>query len=199
MKRLVKRVILALALVIVGLPALIELIARRIAGRDVFFCTQSQILSLIPGRIGSYLRNAYYHLMLIRCPLNCRIEFGTLFTHSEAELGNRVYIGMRCMIGMAKIGDDTMLADGVQLLSGKHQHGISRPDVPFQQQKGSFTTVSIGANCWVGTNAIVMSNVGVNCVIGAGSVVTKPITEGSLAVGMPAKPIKSDLAATSHS
>jgi acetyltransferase-like isoleucine patch superfamily enzyme len=28
-----------------------------------------------------------------------------------------------CTIGLATIGDDVMLADGVQVLSGRHQHG----------------------------------------------------------------------------
>ncbi len=53
--------------------------------------------------------------------------------------------------------------------------------------------IHIGNNCWFGCNVIVLSgvNVGDNCVIGAGSIVTKDIPSNSLALGAPAKVIRS--------
>ena len=194
MLRILKILVRAVCLLLVALPAAIELLARRVAGRDVWFYTHSQILSLVPGKIGWYVRNAYYRLTLRRCPFGQCIDFGVLFTHSEAELGERVYIGARCTIGMASIGDDTMLADGVQLLSGKHQHATAAPDRPFQQQGSHAEKIHLGRNCWIGTNAIVMADVGADSIIGAGAVVTKSIPEGTVAVGSPARPIKSTFA-----
>ena len=194
MKKLAKAVLYGIATVLVALPAGIELLARKVAGRDVFFYTHSQMLSLWPGKVGWYMRNAYYHLTLQRCPLGSCIDFGVLFTHSEAELGERVYIGARSTVGMASIGDDTMLADGVQLLSGKNQHATADPDRPFQQQESRAEKIHIGRNCWIGTNAIVMADVGADSIVGAGSVVTKSIPEGTVAVGSPARPIRSTFA-----
>lgn len=194
MKRFLKTIVNAVALLLVLLPALAELLARRVLGRDVWFYTHAQILSLLPGKVGNYLRNAYYHLTLQRCPFGCLIDFGVLFTHSEAQLGERVYIGARSTIGMAAVGDDTMLADGVQLLSGKGQHGVSDPDLPFQQQEGRLDMIHIGRNCWIGTNAIVMADVGADTIIGAGSVVTQEIPEKTVAVGSPARAIRATFA-----
>ena len=42
-------------------------------------------------------------------------------------------------------------------------------------EKGTFTTVLIGADCSIGPAAIVMADVGDNPAIGAGAIVTKPV------------------------
>jgi acetyltransferase-like isoleucine patch superfamily enzyme len=125
--------------------------------------------------------------------MDCCFLFGTLFTNSGAEVGKRVYVGAHCIIGLATIGDDTMLADHVYVLSGKHQHQTSEPGVAFQNQPQRFSRVTIGRNCWLGTNTVVMADIGDNCVIGAGSVVTKSIPDNCVAVGNPARVIRATL------
>ena len=196
LKRSLKKVFYFIALCLVMPWALAERIARRFLGRDVWFSSHSEFLSLIPGKIGWFLRNPYLHLTLRQCPLSCCFLFGTLFTHSEAEVGERVYIGARCLIGLATIGDDTMIADHVHVLSGKHQHGTAAPLVRFQDQPQSFVRVHIGRNCWIGANAVVTADIGENCVIGAGSVVTQPVPENSVAVGSPARVIRQTVPST---
>lgn len=193
MKPLLKGVVLALGLIIVSPLAVAERIARRVMKRDVWLDAQGEALALFPGKLGSALRNAYYRLVLAQCPLDCRICFGTVISKSSARIGHRVYVGLRCLIGLATIGDDTMLADHVQLLSGAHQHGTFDRDKPFQQQPRSFTRVRIGRNTWIGSGAVVMADVGENCIIGAGSVVTRPIPDDSVAAGNPARVIRSTL------
>ena len=53
--------------------------------------------------------------------------------------------------------------------------------------------VHIGKNVWIGSGSIVLGGVtiGDNAVIGAGSVVTKDIPENMIAVGSPARVIRS--------
>lgn len=53
----------------------------------------------------------------------------------------------------------------------------------------------IGDNCFIGAFSIIMPGVSVgdNCVIGAGSVVTGDIPSNSIAVGNPARVIRSDI------
>jgi virginiamycin A acetyltransferase len=191
-KRILKAVIYGVATVLVFPWAAAEWFARKVAGRDVWFDFHTEFLSFVPGKTGRILRNAYWHLTLRRCPLNCCFLTGTLFSHSDVEVGERVYVGTRCIIGHATIGDDTMLADHVQILSGGHQHGISGAEAPYQSQVQNFTRVSIGRNCWLGTNSVVMADIGENSVIGAGSVVTKPIPANSVAVGNPARVIRAN-------
>jgi acetyltransferase-like isoleucine patch superfamily enzyme len=56
-------------------------------------------------------------------------------------------------------------------------------------QHGIFETVRIGADCWIGSGAIILAEVGSGSTIGAGSVVVKPVPAGSIAVGNPARVI----------
>jgi acetyltransferase-like isoleucine patch superfamily enzyme len=199
LKHLTKQACYLVALGLVAPLAFMERSARRLCGRDFWFQPHGQLLSLVPGKTGSFLRNAYLHLTLHKCPLGCYFSFGTLFTHSEAEVGARVYTGAHCMIGLATIEDDTMLADHVYILSGKHQHGTSDPTVRFQDQPRVFTRIRIGRNCWVGTNTVIMADIGDDCVIGAGSVVTKPVPEKCVAVGNPARVLRSTYLGASSS
>lgn len=157
------------------------------------FAAQGQLLSLIPGKIGSYIRVAYYTMTLARCSLEGYVGFGSFFAHPEAEMGNGVYVGAYCILGMVKIGDHTTIGSGVHILSGKHQHGYKEIGTPIQQQKGTFEVISIGDNCWIGNCAIVMENIGKQNVIGAGSVVVNQTGDYEVLAGNPAKPIKSIL------
>lgn len=196
LKRAIKGAVSFVACTVTAPLALPELLLRRLRGGDVLFEGQSQWMALFPGKTGMFLRAAYYHWTLRACPLDVAIQFGAVFAHSDVRLGHRAYIGVRCSLGRVEIGDDCMLADHVQVLSGRHQHGVSGGTVSFQQQERKFETVTVGANCWLGAGCIVMATVGAGSVIGAGSVVTRPIPPGSIAVGSPARVIRTTASPT---
>ncbi len=167
-----------------------ELIARRIAGRDLWFRFQGQMLSLLPGKFGYFIRGAYYHLTLRKCPLSTCFHFGTIFTQSATEVGERVCTGIGCVIGLATIGDDVLVGEAVHVLSGKLQHYTTDPSIPYQEQGGVLTRILIGKNVWLGAGTMVMDNIGDNCIIGAGSVIHRAIPENMVAMGNPARPIR---------
>lgn len=179
----------AVALLLVLPLAGTELVARRIVGHDVWLAFQAQFLSLFPGKSGYFLRGAYYFLILRKCPLDCCFHFGTIFTHSGTEVGRRVRTGIGCVVGLATIGDDVILAEDVHILSGNKQHGVS-PSLPFSGQPGIKTCVHIGKNVWVGAGSMVLADIGSNCIIGAGSVVQRAIPDDVVALGNPARPIR---------
>ena len=187
MRQLFKRLVLSVAICVVAPLGLCERAARRLFGRDVWFRSQGQFLSLIPGKFGWYLRNAYYWMTLKRCPLDCCFEFGSAFTHSSAVVGHLVYIGAYSRVGLATIGDDTLIGDNVHILSGKHQHSFADRDRRIWDQPQLFTMIYVGSNCWVGTNSVVMEDIGNNSVIGASSVVTHAIPDNMIAAGNPAR------------
>lgn len=87
------------------------------------------------------------------------------------------------MIGLVDIGDRTLIATAVQVLSGSHQHSRDSTGIDV----GSLSRVTIGADCWLGAGAIVMASIGERSTIGAGSVVVHAIPAGSIAVGAPAR------------
>jgi virginiamycin A acetyltransferase len=192
MKRIVKQLLYAVSVALVFPLAASERLARKLLARDVWFVTHGEALSLLPGKIGYFIRNGYYRLTLQQCRMGSQLSFGTYFMHSEAELGNAVYMGTRCLVGIATIGDDVLLADHVQVLSGGRQHIDSGIASGLHEQGARFIRVRIGKGTWIGAGAIVMADVGEHCIVGAGSVVTKPIPDFSVAAGNPARVIRSN-------
>jgi virginiamycin A acetyltransferase len=151
------------------------------------FRTFGQLLSLLPGLPGDYLRVAYYVLTLRRCSLHCRVSFGSFFAHSSSIVKSGVYIGVYCIIGSCEIGERTQIASQVQILSGRHQHARGADERIRGSNEQDFRTVTIGADCWIGASAIIMADVGSGTTIGAGSVVTRTIPSNVVAVGNPAR------------
>ncbi len=186
MKNILKKIVHAISL------ALVFPIAAIIQLTDSFriFLMAGQLFSLIPDGPGGFIRAAFYRLTLDRCPLNVQICFGTFFTKRNIEIGNGVYIGGNCNIGMCKIGDHATIASNVCILSGKNQHGFKQIGVPIQQQPGSFQQIIIGENCWIGHGAIIMANLGKQNVIASGTVIIKDTGDFEVWAGNPAKLIK---------
>jgi acetyltransferase-like isoleucine patch superfamily enzyme len=157
-----------------------------LSGGEGAFVAGSELLSLVPGAPGVYLRRGYYRMCLEACALDCHIGFGTTLAHPQARIGRGVYVGNRCTLGMVDLEDDVALGSNVDVLSGRHQHNFDRRDVPLLRQGGAFARVRIGRNSWVGNSAVVMADVGAECVVGAGSVVVKPVPAGAVVAGNPA-------------
>ena len=108
------------------------------------------------------------------------------------EVGKNFYANYNCTIldvGKVTIGDNCMFAPNVAIYTAGHPiHPDSRNSM---YEYG--IPVSIGDNCWLGGNTIVCPGVkiGNNVVIGAGSVVTKDISDWSIAAGNPCRVILS--------
>ncbi len=189
-KQTVKKAAHLIALA-VSLPIyLVYAIASQFS-KDQAFAGFSQFLSLFPGLTGSYLRVAFYQLAMKECSQELTIGFGTLFSQQQTELSEGVYIGPQCNIGKCRIEENCLLGSGVHVMSGKGQHNFANLDTPICEQGGTFETVTIGEDSWVGNGALIMANIGKKCVVGAGSVVTSDIPDYSIVAGNPAKIIKS--------
>lgn len=157
---------------------------------DSVFQAYSQTLSLVPGLSGEFLRRSFYSHTFTRCGDDFTVGFGTVFSKQEVIVGDRVYVGMRCTIGHAVLADHVTIGSNVDILSGKAQHRFDDLDQPIQDQGGTFTTVSIGENSWIGNGSIIMADIGESCIIGAGTVVSTPLPDRVIAVGNPARIVK---------
>ena len=177
---------------IVGSPVLVCFwLNSLLVGRDRALESISQALSLLPGITGQYVRRAILQRVLARCSPSALVEFGTLFSQTGAMLDENVYVGPRCQLGLVHLERDVLLAANVQIPSGGKTHYFDDLTKPIREQGGERRMVTIGAGAWIGTGAIVMADVGRGTVVAAGSVVTKPLPEGVIAAGVPARVIRS--------
>jgi acetyltransferase-like isoleucine patch superfamily enzyme len=111
-----------------------------------------------------------------------------------------VVIGDRCLIGRGssvvghryiEIGDDVWTGHNVHITD--MNHGYADVDLPISVQNQPEEPVRIGSGSWLGHNTVVLPGVtiGDHVVVGAGSVVTSDLPDFSVAVGSPARVIRS--------
>jgi acetyltransferase-like isoleucine patch superfamily enzyme len=179
-----------IALVFVSPALAIYWLNAAIVGRNRALESSSQLLSLLPGVTGQYLRRAFLQQVLAKCHSSALVEFGTLFSQAGAVLEENVYVGPRCQLGLVHLERDALLASGVQVPSGGKTHYFDDPGRPIREQGGERSVVRIGNGAWVGAGAIVLADVGPGTIVAAGSVVTKPLSENVIAAGVPAKVIR---------
>lgn len=111
-----------------------------------------------------------------------------------------VRIGDRCLIGRGSgivghleidIGDDVWTGQFVYITD--QNHGYDDPRIPISKQAQPERPVSIGDGSWLGHGTVVLpgARIGRHVVIGANSVVTGEIPDYSIAVGAPARVVRS--------
>jgi virginiamycin A acetyltransferase len=146
----------------------------------------AQTLAMIPARLGSYFRIAYYSFTLEGAGRDSHMGFGSYFVYPDASFEDGVGIGAYCVLGQVDIGEGTQIASHVQILSGSKQH--RRDDAGRLTDEGRvFRRIDVGAQCWIGAGVIVMANLGEGATIGSGSVVTRDVPTGATVSGNPAR------------
>lgn len=166
------------------------LLLSMISKNEILYREYSAFLSSVPGIIGNKLRSVFYWLTLEECSRNTTIEMGSFLVSRKCRVGENVYIGARCIISYADIGNDVLIGSHVDVLSGKKQHGIDRLDVPIRLQSGTKMKITIEDNTWVGNGAVVMADIQEGSVVAAGSVVVSAVEPFSIVGGNPAKLLK---------
>lgn len=130
---------------------------------------------------------------------NCALDRGvTLLCSGEALTYPKIMIGANTYLNRYTFIDAILsvtlgkdCAVGPNCYITDHDHGLDSQLPPLQQPMVAKAT-KIGDRVWLGANVTVLKGVhiGDDAVIGAGSVVTKNIPAGAIAVGVPAKGIK---------
>ncbi len=120
----------------------------------------------------------------IRPPL--RVDYG-----SHIRIGARSFVNFGLValdVAAITIGDDVQIGSYVQLLTPTHPVDPEPRRAKWEAAK----PIVIGDNVWLGSGAIVLAGmtIGANTVVGAGSVVTRDLPANVVAVGNPARVIR---------
>jgi acetyltransferase-like isoleucine patch superfamily enzyme len=110
------------------------------------------------------------------------------------KLGNYSSMDAFAFIGASGgvvVGCNVIMGQKVSFHSENHLY--DRLDVPIRQQGTTRHGIVVEDNCWIGSNVTFLdgAHVASGCVIGAGSIVRGYIPPDSVAVGVPARVIKS--------
>ena len=92
---------------------------------------------------------------------------------------------------LIEIGDNVRITNGVKFITHDGAMWVLRK-IGLLENADLFGRIIIGNNVHIGINAIIMPNVtiGDNVIIGVGAIVTRNIPSNSVAVGIPARVIK---------
>ena len=116
-----------------------------------------------------------------------------IFPGENITIGNNCKINADVMLNGRSgitIGDNVTLSHGAKVISTGYD--IERFMATGERVHINDKPITIGNNCWVGANAIILPGVKITViVIGAGAVVTKDVTESRVLVaGNPARIVK---------
>ena len=122
----------------------------------------------------------------------CRFVEFSVGAGGELIVGEKVFIGRGVVISAHQrvaIGRQTMLGEYVSIHDNDHR--TDRGDLPVAERGYVSNALEIGPNCWIGAKSVLVRGSGMeeNCVLGAGAVLTRHLSQGTVAVGVPARPI----------
>lgn len=145
----------------------------------------------VPGYIGIGIRYVLLKRLCKQCGKNIAI-----FPSVHFHIGDNLVIGSHISIrehtyidgDSLEIGDNVMIAHGASIITGAHLYNQELP----MRDTLEIKHVKIGNNVWIGAGVRVIgeTSIGDNVVIGANAVVTKSIPSNVVAVGIPARVIK---------
>lgn len=104
--------------------------------------------------------------------------------YSSTQFGSEPYL--------ITVGDNVRINSGVIFVTHDGGVWVLRNLKEEYKDADIVRPIRVGNNVHIGTNAIIMPGVeiGDNCIIGCGAIVTKSIPNNSIAVGVPARVIK---------
>lgn len=146
------------------------------------------------GRTGLAVRYICLSVLVESCGDNVAIYPGAwLLAPTGMTFGHNVSIHPMCYLdgsGRVEVGNNVSIAHGATIMSTTHSFD---GDAFIRDQPVESRPTVIEDDVWIGAKATVVAGVriGSGSVIGAGAVITKDVAPGSVAVGVPARVIRS--------
>jgi acetyltransferase-like isoleucine patch superfamily enzyme len=156
-------------------------------GRNVFL---GENVYMLAG--GRGIRVGDYSEILPGCVLMIRDYRGV--PNAGIDIGHHVGINTGAIIfshGATRIGDDVLIGPGAVISTSGHT--FEDGTRPIRMQRIAVGDIEIGTGAWIGARAVVLPGVriGEGAVVGAGAVAATDVPAHSLAVGVPARVVRS--------
>jgi len=107
------------------------------------------------------------------------------YENGKIVIGENVFFNYGISInsnssGLVTIGRNSMFGESVKIYD--HNHRFRKKDISFKDQGYKSGNVSIGENCWIGSNTIILrgAKIGNNVVVGANCIISEEIPDGTL-------------------
>lgn len=105
--------------------------------------------------------------------------------NGKLSIGNDVFFNNGCSLnclGSIVVGNNCQFGEGVKLYD--HNHAYTDEQKLISSQGYVVGQITIGDNCWIGSNVVILKDVtvGNNVVIGAGCVIYKSIPADSVVI-----------------
>ena len=113
---------------------------------------------------------------------NCFIRMGS---EGKLTIGRYCFFNNNCSfncLDTIEIGDNTQFGEDVRLYDANHLY--KDKEKLISEQGVSKDKISIGSNCWIGANVVILKGVSIgnNAIIGAGCIIYKSIPPDSLVI-----------------
>lgn len=138
--------------------------------------------------------NAIIVKIFLKIFLKNRITFGKKTTfrkrfnvfvenNAKIEIGDNCFFNNDCSLNarnQIKIGNNTIMGENVKIYD--HNHVFKDKNKKIVEQGFKSEKVSIGNNCWIGSNTVILKGVtiGDNVIIGAGCVISDNIKDNKI-------------------
>lgn len=175
------------------MPRELAAVLRRWAGRACAIYYRLRSIGRVEGH--EYLLRKP-SLLRVTGPGVIRIGRGTvidrgarLVASALLEIGEDVYVGKNAtIVAMAPvvIGDRALIGENVSLHSEDH-------GPPGRRSEYRVAPITVGSDSWLAAGVVVLKGVEVGCraTVGANAVVTKDVPADTVAVGIPARAVRS--------
>lgn len=130
----------------------------------------------------------------VRLGPRCSIDRGlTLEASGIIDIGADTIVGHHCTIAARSsviVGQDCLIAELVSIRD--HDHTSVRTGIATRLQGEVVAPVRIGNNVWLGAKVTVLKGVSIGdgAIVGANAVVSSDLPRGAVAVGIPARIVK---------
>lgn len=174
----------------------VTVVAEELRGVDPRLTFVAALCRLLPPFALGRLRRELLRLAGVR--IGPRTVFvGSVWIAGGSRPARNVSFGADCMINDGcrfdtaapiVVGDNVYLGHDVALITATHDVGTAH------RRAHSFVArpITIGDGSWIGARAVLMPGitVGRGAIVAAGAVVTKPVADGTVVGGVPARVIR---------